>query len=102
MANAIAKRIYFDLELKQRLMRAYSEAGKPISYQGFYGWLKKGIPPERVGILASVTGWPYYEIRPDLFPRDLPRRRVFPLKPRGFSNGKRSDGARQRVRSQSA
>ena len=52
-----------------------------LSKQATQQWRR--VPAERVLAVADITGWPVYELRPDLYPRAVIGNGKKPFKRRG-------------------
>ena len=57
--------------IRRRLMEAAQEEGRPLTRQALCAWrkLKRGVPPQRVAVVAWVLGLQTSQVRPDLFAR---------------------------------
>ena len=76
--NIIVRRIFADLALSKRLMRAFEHEGRGMSRQALHAWKKSktGVPPDRVMTVAAVMGLGPHDIRPDIFPPGTPSPRM--------------------------
>ena len=77
MENPIVREINDDPKLRNAIVEACEKAGRPLSPQAIHAWknLRNGVPPDRVAIVARVLKRKPYEIRPDVFPPPLSKRR---------------------------
>ena len=75
--NKIVRRIVNDADLRRKLIELCAEEKKPLTQQAISEWKKSksGIPPSRVLIVCKLLDLLPHQIRPDIFPRPVRRRK---------------------------